>query len=258
MQQNNNDKSWQLKTPIDAVVFDCDGTLSELEGINELAQKNAVLDEVANLTDVAMSETGITNDIYQQRISLTKPTKQQVLQLGQDYFFKRSLDLMAVLEVYQKLNKALFIVSAGVNPAVKIFAELIEIPVENVYAVDLFFDKQGNFKDYDRQSPLTDKHGKAKILAEIKKRFQRVAHIGDGMNDFEAGESSTRFIGYGGVYYREKLARQCDYYIQSASLLPMLPLTLCEDELELLTADQRDHYYDGLELMQRDAVIMIE
>jgi hypothetical protein len=38
----------------------------------------------------------------------------------------------------------------------------------------------------------------------------------------------------------------------------MLPLTLCEDELELLTADQRDHYYDGLELMQRDAVIMIE
>jgi phosphoserine phosphatase len=35
-------KNWQLQHPLDAVVFDCDGTLSQIEGIDALAEKNDV------------------------------------------------------------------------------------------------------------------------------------------------------------------------------------------------------------------------
>ena len=38
--------TWQLDHPINAIVFDCDGTLSIIEGIDELARNNGVGDAV--------------------------------------------------------------------------------------------------------------------------------------------------------------------------------------------------------------------
>jgi phosphoserine phosphatase len=48
---------WQPTIPFDAVIFDCDGTLSAVEGIDELAEKNAVGREVKALTQIAMGQT---------------------------------------------------------------------------------------------------------------------------------------------------------------------------------------------------------
>ncbi len=247
---------WQLKSPIDAIVFDCDGTLSHLEGINELAKLNGVGSEVERLTAKAMDETGITSNLYRQRISYVKPSRQQLINLGQDYFYSRSLDITSVISIFKFLKKSIYILSAGINPAVKIFGELLDISVENIYAVDVEFDTQGNFIDYDYHSPLTDTHGKRKIIQQIQQQHKRILHVGDGMNDFESHDVVDRFVGYGGAYYRESIANLCQFYIKSASMLPLIPLSITQLEYEKLSQMDRENYYEGLEYINDDGVIV--
>lgn len=42
--------------PVDAVISDCDGTLSTIEGIDELARMNDVYAEISQLTQAAMTQ----------------------------------------------------------------------------------------------------------------------------------------------------------------------------------------------------------
>ena len=61
---------WQLKNPIEAIVFDCDGTLSAIEGVNELAKNSGVHQIIEELTHKAMSVAGLNPELYQKRLDL--------------------------------------------------------------------------------------------------------------------------------------------------------------------------------------------
>jgi len=238
--------TWQLQTPIDAILFDCDGTLSTIEGIDELARKNGVEDIVESLTAAAMSKLGMNPEIYQRRLDLVYPTQQQVLALGHDYFAHKVPDLVEVIEVLKRLNKSIYIISAGLYPAVRIFAGLLKIPSQNIFAVPIEFDAQGLYLDFDRASPLVYSTGKRNIVSELKIQHAEIAYIGDGLNDLVAADLVTRFIGYGGAFYRENIAAQCQYYISSSSISPILPLVLTKSEFEKLTPAELKLYQRGL------------
>ena len=225
------DYEWRLQEPLDAVVFDCDGTLSEIEGIDVLAEENGVAQEVERLTQEAMSVTGITENIYHDRLQYTKPTRQQLEKLGEVYYQYRSEHVESVIEIFQDLGKKVFVLSAGMNPAVKIFSDKLGVNVENVYAVDLEFDKDGNYCGYHHYCAPSRKGGKCDVLEDIKKNYPRIMHVGDGMNDVEAKDSVTRFVGYGGAYFRQSIMDLCEFYIKSKSLLPLLHFGLTIEEL---------------------------
>src|SRR5829696_8761045 len=104
---------WQLQTPISAIVFDCDGTLSAIEGINELARNNGVYDIVSELTHEAMSKTGLNPNVYQNRLELINPTQAQVQQLAQLYSIHCVPDANDVIRIFQRMNKSVYIMSAG-------------------------------------------------------------------------------------------------------------------------------------------------
>lgn len=238
--------NWQLQTPVDALVFDCDGTLSAIEGVDELAKLRDVYDEVGSLTAKAMNETGLNSQLYQQRLDLIYPHRDQVLALGQQYFQHQVPDVSKVIEILQRLNKSIYVVSAGLAPAVGLFGQLLKIPAKNIFAVDISFDKQGNFHTFDKASPLINHDGKRIIVSQLKNRHKEIIHIGDGQNDIVTYDLVRRFIGYGGVYYRESIANRCEYYIRSASLAPLLPLTLTPTELDQLSITEQSIYEQGL------------
>jgi len=250
------DHTWQLTTPLDAIVFDCDGTLSRLEGIDELAQVNDVEHEVAVLTQKAMAVTGITPDLYAQRLSLVQPTEAQIKKVGHDYFYERTPDVLEVIRIFQRFNKVIYIMSAGVNPAVIMFAEHLGIPKLQVFAVDLEFDSAGCYLDFDHQSPLTTPGGKRHLVELLHKKHRNIMHVGDGMNDIDAKDVVTRFVGYGGVFYREKIAELCDYYILSTSMSSLLPLAFTEKETQNLSEGERQFYDAGLSFIERGEVLI--
>lgn len=238
--------TWQLKTPIDAILFDCDGTLTRLEGVNELAKTNGVGEHIETLTHEAMSITGLTPELYQKRLHLIHPKESQIKKLGQLYFDHCVPDAHALIQILQRLQKSVYVVSAGMNPAVAIFGEKLNIPAEHIYAVNLQFDCQGDYLDFDRTSPLIHNHGKRKIVEKLKSKHPNILHIGDGLNDYVTHDIVTRYIGYGGVYYRENLASLCQYYIQTLSLAPLLPLCLTQEESEQLSQHEFKLYHKGM------------
>ena len=237
---------WQLKTPIEAVIFDCDGTLSAIEGIDELAKYSKAHDEVQRLTADAMGKSGLNPELYKKRLDLICPKKEHVLALGKKYFEHRVPDISEVISIFTRLNKTVYIISAGLYPAVAHFGELLNIPTKNIFAVDISFDQQGNFTDYDNQSPLTQNQGKKIIVNQLKKIHQEIIYVGDGLNDYVTYELVRRFIGYGGIFCRENIAQLCEYYIRDASMSALLPLVLTQHEYEQLQAKEKILYKAGL------------
>lgn len=227
----------QLLTPLDAILFDCDGTLSSIEGIDELALLAGpeISRAVQNLTAEAMGKTGINPDLYQQRLLLVRPTKAQTDALGEKYFMHCTPDARQVISVLQQLGKKIYVLSAGLLPAVISFANRLHIPEQNVFAVDIEFDAEGNYRDFDHASPLIHNQGKRQIVEQLKTQHQQMLYVGDGLNDIAVRDLVTRFVGYGGNFYRQNIAELSDYYIKEQSLLPLLQLALTADEMEKLS-----------------------
>ena len=164
----------RLKAPLDAVVFDCDSTLSHLEGVDYLAQLNKVQDTVVELTADAMTKTGICPEIYEQRLNLIRPQQNQLQILADVYFEQVMPDVQQTISILQQLHKPVFIVSAGILQAVVGFANQLGIAADHVFAVNVFFDATGNYKDFDRQSPLINNNGKAVVVSDLLQKYARI------------------------------------------------------------------------------------
>jgi phosphoserine phosphatase len=198
-----------LTTPIDAVIFDCDGTLTHIEGIDELARMNGVDQQVTVLTAEAMGGSGLNPDLFQKRLSLVLPTAAQVRELGDLYFAHKTPGLLQVLQTLNALGKTIYIVSAGLTLTVAGFGNQLSVNPANIFAVDIYFDEAGNYRDFDRNSPLIHADGKRSIVQNLKQRHSQIAYVGDGLNDYAVYDLVTRFIGYGGAFYRESIANRC-------------------------------------------------
>ena len=244
----------QLQLPMDAIIFDCDGTLSSIEGIDELAKQNGVAAPVTAMTAIAMGSTGINPDLYTQRLALVKPHREQVLALGREYYQEIMPDARAIVQIFQHLEKHVYLLSAGLLPAVKIFGALLQIPEENIFAVAIEFDAAGNFNDYDHTSPLTRADGKRRIVTEIKNSHPQIGYVGDGLNDLAVYDLVARFVGMGGTYFRQNIADRCEFYITDKSLTPLLPLLLTASEAESLYATEKTFYQKGLQLIKSGGV----
>lgn len=242
-----NRETWQLKVPLDAVLFDCDGTLSSIEGIDVLASYAGadVFQVVQALTADAMGRTGINASLYEKRLSLIRPSASQVATLAESYFVHRVSDAADVIALLQHLGKKVYVISAGLLPAVTNFAGKLGVPPQNVFAVDIQFDAAGAYQHFDAASPLIRNDGKRVIVEEIKKQCPRVLYVGDGLNDLAVRDLAARFVGYGGAYYRQNIAEQCEFYVRVPSLLPLLPLALTWEEGERLSEGERMLYEEG-------------
>src|SRR5918992_4395039 len=66
-----------------SVIFDCDSTLSAIEGIDELA--HAHRPEITRLTESAMRGEIALEDVYGRRLDIVRPTRAQIDALGERY-----------------------------------------------------------------------------------------------------------------------------------------------------------------------------
>jgi len=235
-----------LQTPLSAIIFDCDGTLSAIEGIDELAKMNGVDDFVETLTADAMGKSGLTSELYRKRLDLVYPTEEQVIALGRHYFTNQVPDAAAVIQLFKRLKKSVYILSAGLAPAVSIFGELLGIAHDHIFAVNIQFDSQGLYLDYDSSSPLANRDGKRTLVTHLKTLHPDLLLIGDGLNDYAAHDLVTRFVGYGGVFYRKNIESLCTHYIRSLSMATLLPLSLTHSEVALLSTQEQRLYEKGV------------
>ncbi len=205
------------------VCFDCDSTLSKIEGIDELGRQSGLYDELVTLTNAAMNGTLALEDVYGKRLSLIKPDKAQITSLADLYITEMVEGVEEVFSTLLTQGKQVHIISGGLRQAILPLAEKLGIPADHVHAVDVLFNIDGSFKDFDQQSPLARTGGKTVICESIQKQGNSMAMIGDGKTDLEAKQAGATVIGFGGVMKRDIVVEQADIFVNETSLMAVLP-----------------------------------
>ncbi|MBS3965609.1 MAG: HAD-IB family phosphatase [Methylomonas sp.] len=207
----------------DIVCFDCDSTLSRVEGIDELARHGGLFDEVAALTDRAMNGELRLEEVYARRLELIKPDQASMDWLAKLYIAEMVEGAAETIRTLHEHGKPVHIISGGLRQAILPLAALLGIADDQVHAVDVFFDEQGAYADFARQSPLAVSGGKARICRRLRMRFSALAMVGDGKTDLEAREAGAFMIGFGGVVKRPLVVEQADVFVDDAALTAVLP-----------------------------------
>lgn len=216
--------------------FDCDSTLSSIEGVDELTQilPPAQQAELAALTHQAMEGAIPLARIYEERLSQVAPSSADLTRVGELYIENTVPDCAATIAALQFLGKQVGIISGGLHQPVLILAKHLNIPANNVHAVPVLFDAAGNYSNFDHQSPLWQNGGKIEILAEIPSSHRPVLFMGDGATDLETQAHVDLFVGYGGIERRSAVEAGADVYLTEASLAGVLAIGLTPAEKSTL------------------------
>ena len=218
----------------DAVCFDCDSTLSRIEGIDELASRSGLKSEVSRLTEAAMNGLLSIDAVYAQRLSMVSPDRAAVDWLGKRYVQELVPGARETVESLRRLGKVVYVVSGGLLPAVRYLCRSLAIPDAQIFAVAVHFDRVGAYRGFDSASPLARADGKAVVCKRLAARHGSIAMVGDGMTDIAARGGGAYVVGFGGVTYRESVAKNADCYIDSPDLSATLEPLLTQEEREAL------------------------
>jgi phosphoserine phosphatase len=206
----------------DIICFDCDSTLSKIEGIDELAKRVGLGKEMAALTDSAMNGEVPLEAVYERRLSLIKPDQDAIDWLADHYIDTMVNDVEEVFKTLLKKGKQVYIISGGLRQAILPLAERLRLSADYVHAVDVFFNQDGSYQDFDNTSPLAKTGGKARICRTLKNETSELVMIGDGQTDLESKQAGALFIGFGGVVERKAVREKADYFVETASLAGVL------------------------------------
>jgi phosphoserine phosphatase len=207
-----------------AVVFDCDSTLSAIEGIDELAQGQRTA--IEELTDAAMTGAVPLEAVYGKRLALIRPERARVEALAALYVERLVPDAVEVVRALRGERIDVRIISGGLAPAVRAVGTALGVPVAHIAAVDIHFTNDGAYAGYDTLSPLARAGGKAEIITAWRAEIAPLMLVGDGATDVEASAVADLFVAYAGVVERDPVVAAADVVIRSASLAPVLPLAL--------------------------------
>lgn len=215
--------------PFEAIILDCDSTLSSIEGVDELARCRGVGAEIAALTEQAMQGRVPLEAVYAQRLELIRPDRDLVQWLGDRYVETLVPGAEELVRVLRERGKDVHVVSGGILQAVLVLASRLRIPPANVHAVELRFGEDGRFAGYAQESPLARTGGKGTIARSIA-RGRRLAAVGDGVTDLEMQAAGAVLIGFGGVAVREAVRKRADVWVEEPSLAALLPHLLTGSE----------------------------
>ena len=232
---------------VSTVVFDCDSTLSAVEGIDELAGERRP--EIEALTDAAMRGELALEQVYDRRLELVQPTRAQLDALGQRYIEQLVPDAAEVVAALRAERVDVRIMSGGFRPAVLALGEHLGLEPEQVAAVELHFDERGEYTGFDTASPLARAGGKRDLLSLWRHELQGpVMMVGDGATDLEARDVADLFVAYAGVVSRVPVVAAADVAVHSASLAPIFVLALAGESPR--DAKHRPLFDRGVELLE--------
>lgn len=222
--------------PFAAVYFDCDSTLCGVEGVDELLRFAApeLAVDVRRLTTEAMEGRRPLADVYQTRLALLAPSRQQLEAIGAVYVQHALPDAAAVVGALQQLGKRVGIVSGGLQLPVLALAARLAIDAADVHAVAVRFAADGSYLDFDRSSPLWQNGGKVAVLRALPSSHRPLCFVGDGVTDLETQGTADRFIGFGGVAVRAAVQARAECWCPGPGLAGVLPLLLTTAECQRL------------------------
>jgi len=207
------------------ICFDCDSTLSAIEGIDELARVRGpeVFAQVEAQTREAMDGKISVESVFGRRLAVIQPNQSHIDAIGRQYIEQIEPTALATVKELKASGWTPIIVSGGFRPVIAPLAALLGIA--RIEAVDLYFDAAGHYTGYDEKFPTTRSGGKPEIMQLLRKELNpaRIVMIGDGVSDLETKPVVDLFVGFGGYAERPKVKAGAAAFIHRlAELIPLL------------------------------------
>ncbi|HEY0966836.1 MAG TPA: HAD-IB family phosphatase [Opitutaceae bacterium] len=197
------------------ICFDCDSTLSSIEGIDELGRVRGpeVFSRVEAMTNDAMNGKLPVEAVFGRRLEIIQPTRTDVATVGQRYIDTIEPTARATIASLQARGWQVVILSGGFRPAIQPLAA--HLGIARVEAVDLHFKPDGTYAGYDTDYPTTRSGGKPEVIARLRREFapSRIVMVGDGVSDLETSPSVDLFVGFGGYVARDKVRANAARFI---------------------------------------------
>lgn len=207
------------------VIFDCDSTLSRIEGIEELAREHRA--EIGRLTTLAMEGKIPLEQVYGRRLELIHPSRADLERVGSLYIEQLVPGAVEVVAGLRAAGVIVRILSGGLAPAVRVVGRHLGLADADVTAVEVRFSASGEYAGFDHDSPLARSGGKRHwIEANAGRLPAPVLLIGDGATDLEARPAIAAFAAFTGVVRRPDVVSGADVELPGPSLLPVLQLVL--------------------------------
>ena len=102
----------------DAVCFDCDSTLTNIEGIDELADRAGCGPEIAKLTEAAMSGLVPLEEVYAKRLEIVRPDRSALAWLAERYAEAMVSGAAETIATLKWHGKAVYVITGGLLQAV--------------------------------------------------------------------------------------------------------------------------------------------
>jgi phosphoserine phosphatase len=206
-----------VSLPSPLIVFDCDSTLSSIEGVDELARGCGpeLFAEVEAMTHAAMDGKISVESVFGQRLEIIRPSQAEVAKIGQRYIETIEPTALATVRTLREWGWEIAILSGGFRPAIQPLADHLGIKI--VEAVDLFFDGMGAYQGFDQAYPTTRSGGKPEVIRSLRERLKpsMMVMVGDGVSDLETLPEVDRFIGFGRYTAREKVWQEAESFVRS-------------------------------------------
>ena len=209
------------------LIFDCDSTLSSIEGIDELGRARGpeIFKRVEDMTNDAMNGKIAVEAVFGRRLEIIQPEQKDVAAIGRLYIETVEPTAREALAAARAAGWTPMILSGGFRPIIRPLADFLGI--ERVEAVDLFFDAQGRYTGFDDAYPTTRSGGKPEMIKRLRAELKpaKVVMVGDGASDLETKPGVDLFVGFGRYVAREKVKRESAVFITSlAELAKVLPV----------------------------------
>jgi len=166
----------------DAVCFDVDSTVIQEEGIDVLADSLGKGKAVAEWTAKAMNGGVTFQEALAARLSLIEPSRSAIEDCLKNNPLQLTPGVDEVISELQNRGTAVYLVSGGFRIMIEPVADILSVPIKNIYANHILFDDDGNYAGFDENEPTSRSKGKPKALEMIKGEngYETMVMVGDG------------------------------------------------------------------------------
>ena len=186
----------------DAVCFDVDSTVINVEGIDELAAYLGCGEAVAQMTANAMGGSVPFHEALAMRLGVMQPSLQKLeAMMAQHPMEQVSVHLACpchggpspsdcnsasclqvltpgiseLVSALQHKNMRVYLVSGGFRQMINPVADAVGVARDDIYANNLLFSDDGAYAGFDEGEPTSRAGGKAKVVASLKAQHGCVA-----------------------------------------------------------------------------------
>lgn len=210
--------------PFRSVVVDVDSTISAIEGIDWLASLRGddVARAVTALTTDAMEARVPLDAVYDRRLALIRPTRDEIAELARHYITTAVPGVREAMSIWRLAGLRVVVVSGGLRDALLPLGSWLGVDAGDLHGVEVRY--AGDVAaEAQRDAVLATRGGKPKLVGSLMLP-RPVLAVGDGATDAELAAVVDRFVAFTGVVRRDAVVAAAATEVQSFALLTPIVL----------------------------------